>query len=70
MCGLDWSDALGGQPAPLVGLCAGIMLSTRDASEVAAGFLVFLYLVHNLPNCICRQLFLVSYSFFIFCCLR
>lgn len=50
MCGLDWSDALGGLPAPLVGLCAGIMLSTQDASEVAAGFLVFLYLILSFPQ--------------------
>ena len=50
-----------------------------DTSKVAAGFLVwvffffffFLYLVvQNLPNCSCIQLFLVPYSFFLFCCLR
>ena len=57
MCGLDWTDALGGLPAALVGLCAGIMHSTRDASEVAAGFLVFLYLVHNLPTAYVRSYF-------------
>ena len=30
------------------------------ALQKAVGFLVFLYLVHNLPNCTCTQLFLVS----------
>ena len=47
-------------------------------SKVAAGFLVWVFLflffsylvVQNLPNCTCMQLFLVPYSFFLFCCLR
>lgn len=34
-----------------------------STSEVAVEFLVFLYLVHNLP-----QLFLIPYSFFVCCC--
>ena len=41
--------------------------------RVAAGFsfLVFLYLVvHICPNCMYTQLFLVPYSFFVFCCSR
>ena len=32
-------------------------------------FLVFLYLLSRVcPNCACRQLILVLYSFFVFCC--
>ena len=56
--------------------CAGIMRSMYPAfspgtSEVAAGFLVFSVLVLRIcPNCLCMQLFLVLYSFFIFCCWR
>ena len=43
---------------------------TPDTSEVAVGFLVFCILFIICPNCACMQLFLASYSFFIFCCLR
>ena len=43
---------LGGLLTPLVGLCAGIMCRAfvLDISEVAAGFLVSLYLVLNLSQ--------------------
>ena len=35
------------------------------------GFLVSLYLLSRIcPNCTCTQLFLVPYSFFVFCCSR
>ena len=35
------------------------------------GFLVSLYVLSRIcPNCACRQLFFVPYSFFVFCCSR
>ena len=37
------------------------------ALVVLCGFWVFLYLVHNLPQ-LHMQLFLIPYSFFVFCC--
>ena len=40
-----------------------------DSSEVEVGFLVFLYLVWFAPTAwACAELFLVPYSFFVFCC--
>ena len=60
---------------PLVVLCAVCMHSTLlllpTPQKWQLGFLVFLYLLsRNCPSCTCTQLFLVPYSFFVFCCLR
>ena len=53
---------LGGLPTPLVVLCAGI---------VAGGLWPFCILLFMIcPNCAGTQLFLVPYSFFVFCCLK
>ena len=40
------------------------------SSEVTVGFLVFVSFVQIGLNCACVQLFLVPYSFFVFCCSR
>ena len=41
------------------------------SSEMAVGFFGLLYLLSRIcPNCACRQLFLVPYSFLVFCCWR
>ena len=68
----EWQSGVGGLPTPLVVLCAGghvqSLASAPTSPEVSVGFLVFLYLVHNLPQLTCTQLFLVPYSFLKFCC--
>ena len=64
---------LGGVPTHLVVLSIGCIdfYFSLCSSEVAVGFLVFLYLVvHKSPNWACIQLFLVPYSFFVFYCWR
>ena len=43
--------------------------STPTSSELAVEFPVFLYIVHKLPQLDMHTIFLVSYNFFIFCCL-
>ena len=67
--------SLGGLPTPLVVMCAGGVLSAllllQALHKWKLGFLVFLYLtVHNLPQLLYTQLFLVPYSFFVFRCWR
>ena len=45
--------------------------SALGTSEVAVGFWPFCTLLLIIcPNCTCMQLFLVSYSLFVFCCSR
>ena len=60
---------------PLVGavcrVCAQFPAFVPDSLEVVVGFLVFLCLVHNLPQLPMREvIFLVPYGFFVFCCWR
>ena len=43
---------------------------TPKSSEVAAGLLVFLYLVQNLPQPGMQRVIFVPHSFFAFCCSR
>ena len=44
----------------------------HHSSEVAVGFFWSFCILLSIicPNCTCMQLFLVPYSFFVFCCLR
>ena len=74
---LKWGegrDGLGGLSASLVVLCAGIvsrtllLLQAPQSGSLFWSFGVLLFTV--CPKCSYTQLFLVPYSFFIFCCLR
>ena len=70
---------MGGLPTPLVMLCAGGMHSTLLLLPTPClcsllfrsgiwAFCIFLSII--CPSCSCGQLFLVPYSFFVFCCSR
>ena len=65
---------LHGLPTPFVVLCAGIMQDTLlllpEPQKWQLGFGIFVSLFTVCATCSHMQLFLVSYSFFVFCCLR
>ena len=68
----SWSGGLGALPTPLVVACVQgactVLLSLQKWQLDFWSFCILLYII--CPNRTYVQLFLVPYSFFIFCCLR